>query len=125
MAFPVNLFFTGEFKRNLRQLAKKYRRIKMDIQPILDQLLQGHTPGDPISGTAFQIYKVRAANSDSQRGKSGGYRMIYWQETPNRVILVTIYSKAEQSDIAPNAIRTIIARYEAGQPNDEPDSAVS
>lgn len=32
VAFPVNLFFTDEFKRNLRQLAKKYRRIRMDIQ---------------------------------------------------------------------------------------------
>ncbi len=51
--------------------------------------------------------------------------MIYWQETPNRVILVTIYSKAEQSDIAPQAIRTIIARYEAEQPNDETDADVS
>ena len=27
--------FTPEFKRNLRQLSKKYRRIRSDIQPIL------------------------------------------------------------------------------------------
>jgi len=30
------VFFTHEFKRNMRQLAKKYRRIQQDIQPILD-----------------------------------------------------------------------------------------
>jgi hypothetical protein len=37
---------TPEFKRNIRQLAKKYRRIKTDVQPLLDELTQGQTPGD-------------------------------------------------------------------------------
>lgn len=27
--------FTPEFKRNLRSLAKKYRRIRSDIQPVI------------------------------------------------------------------------------------------
>ena len=30
--------FTPEFKRNLRQLAKKYRWIRSDIQPVIDAL---------------------------------------------------------------------------------------
>jgi mRNA-degrading endonuclease RelE of RelBE toxin-antitoxin system len=28
------IVYTPEFKRNLRQLAKKYRHIKSDVQPI-------------------------------------------------------------------------------------------
>ena len=36
--------FTPEFKRNLRQLAKKYRQIRSDIQPIIDVLLAGQRP---------------------------------------------------------------------------------
>lgn len=28
---PVEVVFTPEFKRNLRQLAKKYRQIKADL----------------------------------------------------------------------------------------------
>ena len=32
---PLQISFTPEFKRNLRQLAKKYRHIKSDLQPIL------------------------------------------------------------------------------------------
>jgi hypothetical protein len=36
-ASPLQVTFTPEFKRNLRQLAKKYRHIKSDLQPILDQ----------------------------------------------------------------------------------------
>jgi hypothetical protein len=40
----VETFFTSEFKRNLRQLAKKYRRIKADVQPILDDIQNGQMP---------------------------------------------------------------------------------
>ena len=35
---PVRVTFTPKFKRNLRQLAKKYRHIRTDLQPILAQL---------------------------------------------------------------------------------------
>jgi mRNA-degrading endonuclease RelE of RelBE toxin-antitoxin system len=52
--------FSPEFKRNIRQLAKKYRRIKTDVQPVLDELGQGQTPGDQIPGVQYEIFKVRA-----------------------------------------------------------------
>lgn len=63
--------FTPEFKRNVRQLAKKYRRIRLDIQPIIDALVAGELPGDHVQGVGFPVYKVRVRNSDAQRGKSG------------------------------------------------------
>jgi hypothetical protein len=34
----MEVVFTPEFKRNLRQLAKKYRQIKTDLQPVFDAL---------------------------------------------------------------------------------------
>jgi len=49
--------FTPEFKRNLRQLAKKYRHIRSDIQPLLDALIAGELPGDQIPSIGFPIYK--------------------------------------------------------------------
>ena len=51
---------------------------------------------------------MRIRNSDSQRGKSGGYRMIYWARE-SRVVLITIYSKAEQGNVSASQIRRIIA----------------
>lgn len=42
----IQLYFTSEFKRNIRQLGKKYRHIREDIQLLIDQLLVGETPGD-------------------------------------------------------------------------------
>lgn len=53
----------------MRQLAKKYRRIRSDIQPIIDALVTGKLPGDHIQGVGFPVYKVRVRNSDAQRGK--------------------------------------------------------
>lgn len=33
---PREVQFTPEFRRNLRQLAKKYRRIRSDLQPTIE-----------------------------------------------------------------------------------------
>jgi len=110
---PIEVVFTPEFKRNLRQLAKKYRQIKTDVQPLLDELMQGHTPGDQIPGVQYSVFKVRAKNSDSRKGKSGGYRIIYQRVNERLIVLVTIYSKTEQTDITPEEIRQIILNYQA------------
>lgn len=116
------LVFTPEFKRNLRQLAKKYRHIKSDLQPLLDILGHDQTPGDQIPGIQYEVFKVRVKNSDSRKGKSGGYRVIYQRTNAHTIVLITIYSKSEQSDIAPQEIRQIILDYEtqaAGVPEEE------
>ena len=115
---PVRVTFTPEFKRNLRQLAKKYRRIRTDLQPILDELTGGGKPGDQVPGVRYDVFKVRAKNSDASRGKSGGYRLIYYGKSESEVVLVTVYSKTEQADIAPKEIREIILDLESTPPAD-------
>lgn len=100
------------FNRNLRSLAKKYRNIRNDIQPVIEQLEQGELPGDQIPGIGYKIFKLRVRNSDIQKGKSGGYRLIYYVKTANGIILLTIYTKSEQADIAADEIRSIITQYE-------------
>jgi mRNA-degrading endonuclease RelE of RelBE toxin-antitoxin system len=117
---PLQVTFTPEFKRNLRQLAKKYRHIKSDLEPILDQLAAGSRPGDQVPQVRYEVFKVRAKNSDALRGKSGGCRLIYWAKSASEVVLVTVYSKTEQADIAPEDIRGIILDAEASP---APDAA--
>ncbi len=115
---PLPVFFTPEFKRNLRHLAKKYRRIRADIQPILDELANGSKPGDQISGLEHEVFKVRVRNSDARKGKSGGYRPIYQVKPGEMVVLITVYSKSEQADVAAAEIRRIIAAHE-NTPSDD------
>ncbi|MBE8996916.1 type II toxin-antitoxin system RelE/ParE family toxin [Nostoc sp. LEGE 12447] len=107
------------FKRNIRTLAKKYRSIRNDIQPVIEQLQQGELPGDQIPGVGYAIFKLRVRNSDAQKGKSGGYRLIYYVKTATGIILLTVYTKSEQVDIAAKDIQSIIAEYEQQTINDE------
>ena len=108
------VFFTPEFKRNLRKLAKKYRHIRDDIQPIINEIVAGETPGDQITGVQHTVFKVRVQNSDAARGKSGGYRMIYLVNA-DAIVFVTLYSKSEQADVAATEIRRIISNYESNE----------
>jgi mRNA-degrading endonuclease RelE of RelBE toxin-antitoxin system len=109
----IQVTFTPEFKRNLRQLAKKYRHIQTDLDPCLKELVSGKTPGDRIQRTDYEIYKVRLKNSDARKGKSGGYRVIYWKKTATELVLVTIYSKTEQADVSANEISQIISDHDS------------
>jgi mRNA-degrading endonuclease RelE of RelBE toxin-antitoxin system len=104
----INISFTLEFKRNLRALAKKYRSIRSDVQPLIDSLQSGALPGDQVSGVNLTIFKVRLQNSDIQKGKRSGYRCIYYLKTDSAIILVTIYSKSEQADVSAARIHSIL-----------------
>lgn len=108
----VLIEYTPEFKRNVRALAKKYRHIRSDVDPVLNQLAVGEILGDQVTGTRYAIFKVRIKNSDIRKGKRAGYRLIYHLKTPRHIILVTIYSKTEQSDISADQIRRIVNEFD-------------
>jgi mRNA-degrading endonuclease RelE of RelBE toxin-antitoxin system len=109
----IQVEVTPKFQRNIRKLAKKYPSIRNDIQPVLEQLQQGEIIGDRIPKISYEVFKLRVRNSDVQKGKSGGYRLIYYVKTATAIILLTIYSKSEQADIAADDIQTIISEYES------------
>ncbi|MCC3418307.1 MAG: hypothetical protein JGK28_10150 [Microcoleus sp. PH2017_07_MST_O_A] len=62
----IQVIVSPTFNRNLRTLAKKYRSIRNDIQPIIEQLAQGELPGDRIAGVGYVVFKLRVRNSDTQ-----------------------------------------------------------
>ncbi len=106
----VEIRFSDEFKNSLRKLAKKYCSIRKDIQPVLEDLQQGKFQGDQIANIGYTVFKLRVKNSDNQKGKSAGYRVIYYVRTTTSVILITIYSKSEQADIPASEIKRIIEK---------------
>jgi mRNA-degrading endonuclease RelE of RelBE toxin-antitoxin system len=106
---PVQVGVAPAFLKALKRLRKKYLRIQEDVEPLIEQLSEGETPGDQVQGTGYSVYKVRLPNRDASRGKSGGYRVIYYVRTKISVILLTIYSKSEQSGIDATEIQTIVA----------------
>ncbi len=109
---PIFIALTPRFQRDLRELAKRYRSIRSDIQPLILALQAGEIPGDRIAGVKYQVFKVRLKNSNIQKGKSGGYRVIYYLKTEREIILVTIYSKSDISDVSNEILLEAIAQYE-------------
>ncbi len=73
---------------------------------------QGELLGEPITGVDYPVFKLRVRNSDIQKGKRGGYRLIYYAKLADQIILLTIYTKSEQVNIAASDIQQIIKDYE-------------
>lgn len=113
----ISIRFADEFENELYRLSKKYRRIRADVEPIILELQKGNFLGDRLSGFGenYFIYKVRVKNSNLQKGKSAGYRLIYCVESPTSVLLLTIYSKSEREDIGVNEINFILYEFESDE----------
>jgi mRNA-degrading endonuclease RelE of RelBE toxin-antitoxin system len=107
----IDIEFSDEFKHNLTILCKKYRSIPNDVKPILEKLKSGELIGDKIPNINYTVFKVRIKNSNIKKGKSSGYRLIYYLKTSTKIILITIYSKSNQVDISAKEIKRIINNF--------------
>lgn len=97
-----------EFRRNLKALKKKYSTVTKEIRRLVVEIEQDGRPGDKVPGVGYDVCKVRLKNPDAGKGKSGGFRVIYYLRLEDHVILLTIYSKTDQSDLSPQAIKEIL-----------------
>lgn len=110
---PTRVVVADQFRRDASKLQKRYPKILTDVRALRAQLEADERPGDRLQGLEHVAYKVRVKNSDAKRGKSGGYRVVYYLETVDQIVLITIYSKSDQSDIPVEKLRRFIADYEA------------
>lgn len=107
----IEIETADEFDRRSKALSKKYRNLKADLEPLILALQSGETPGDILTGLDILVLKVRVSNSSAARGKSGGYRVIYYVALPTNIVLLTIYAKSEQENIAAKEIERIVAAF--------------
>ena len=91
MAFEIVL--TPDFKKHLKQIAKKNKQIINDIGGLIDKLTENPTMGTDLG---HNVYKIRLAISGTNKGKSGGARVItYVVVADETIFLVEIYLKSE------------------------------
>ena len=107
----IQVQFTDDFQQQVRDLAKRYRKIRLDIQPLIKQLEAGEIIGDQVQGVGCIVFKVRAKNSDIQKGKSAGYRLVYHLESPTQILLLLIYSKSDRADVLAAEIKAVIEEF--------------
>jgi mRNA-degrading endonuclease RelE of RelBE toxin-antitoxin system len=67
--------------------------------------------GDCLQHIGYTVYKVRFKNSNNNKGKSAGYRMIYYAVQYEKIVLLSLYSKSEQNDIDAHTICKIIDEW--------------
>lgn len=105
MQFFVSPEFTKEFKR----LSKKYKNIHEDIKTLKSELTKKPESGTPLGSN---VYKIRIKNSDIDKGKSAGYRVVYYlQNEQGEIYLLTIYSKSDQDSISDERIDALVKPY--------------
>ena len=101
---------TPEFIKNFKTLKKRYKRIKNDILELTAKLEKNPNMGAKLGDNTF---KVRIKNSDNNRGKSAGYRVItYCINENSELFLITIYSKSEKENILDLELKKLIAEIE-------------
>lgn len=94
------------FQKNAERLTRKKRfaSLPTQIEQLISAFRQGKFEGDRIrhedSPIAFDVYKLRLPNPDTNMGKSNGYRVIYFVATEKRlVVILVIYYKKETADL--------------------------
>lgn len=109
----MRIYFSLQFQKDLKKLAKKYRSILLDVENLLVKLTE-----NPTLGTALgkDCYKIRLAVSSKRKGKRGGTRVIsYAKIVQDHLVLLTIYDKSEKSDITDKELQALLDATESNQ----------
>lgn len=97
------------FKQSLKKLKKRYRHVKDDTRTAIQVLLQSPKLGVVTPGGSG-IRKLRVRNTDLDKGKSGGYRLLYYVvDEPNATIyLLLIYAKSDRTDVSRRELESLL-----------------
>ena len=82
-----------KFSKDIKQLKKKFPKIKNDLLNLINDLNQNPNIGIDLGN---DFYKIRIVNSSIPTGKSGGFRVVTYYKKYDTLYLITIYSKTKQ-----------------------------
>lgn len=96
------------FLKEAKQLGKKFKHLKADLKHAIDEI---ETKKDIGISLGYNLFKKRVRNSSIPTGKSGGFRIIIYQQFQNRTVLISIYSKTEKESINDQELIEILKEY--------------
>lgn len=99
---------TSNFKKSFKKLFKKDKHLLSQYEQLIDDLKTNPNLGTHIKNG---VYKIRLQNKSSNKGKSGGYRVITYTKIQDTVLLVDIYSKRDMANLKENIIDEIIENF--------------
>ena len=96
------------YKKTLKKLSKTYRNIDLDIKGFLTSIKTKEDLGIELKSN---IFKVRIANSNKNKGKSAGYRLIsYLEIIENELHLLYIYDKCKLVNVTEKEIDELVTK---------------
>jgi hypothetical protein len=96
------------FLKEAKQLSKKFKRLKSDLKDAIDEIENKNDVGVSLG---YNLFKKRVKNSSIPTGKSGGFRIIIYQQLQNRTVLISIYSKTEKESINDQELIELLKEY--------------
>jgi mRNA-degrading endonuclease RelE of RelBE toxin-antitoxin system len=110
LSLNCGLIAHDRFKREAKRLCKKYASLEDEVNELAAELRTNPTKGTPIGRSC---YKIRLAIKSKGKGKSGGARVItYYYIHGSTVYLLSIYDKAELSNISEGKIAELLQGIE-------------
>ncbi len=110
------IVFAKSFRRSVKRLKKRYPRVKEDVATAIRVIIESPRLGVVIPKTGG-IRKLRVRSTDMGRGKSGGFRLLYFLEDhPSpRIYLLLLYAKTDQEDVTRSELQSLLSELEDEQ----------
>ncbi|MDD2906211.1 MAG: hypothetical protein PHW94_00260 [Sulfurimonas sp.] len=94
------------YQKAYKKLSKQYRQIDDDIDNFLNSISSKEDLGIELKSN---IFKTRIKNSDKNKGKSAGYRLIsYIALIDNELHLLYIYDKSKLENLTEKEIDNLV-----------------
>jgi hypothetical protein len=100
---------TEEFRREAKNLSKRYVSFKDDFIEIAESLLINPLQGESLGNN---LRKIRLRIKSKNKGKSGGARLIILVlQIEKELVFITIYDKSDLSSMETEALKKLAKQY--------------
>lgn len=108
MGRTLSIEYSDNFLKEAKKLSKKYKSLKIDLQEAVKEINENNDLGIFLG---FNLYKKRVKNSSIPTGKSGGFRIIIYQQIEDKIVLISIYSKTDKENLTDDELSLILKNY--------------
>lgn len=104
-----SVYLPDSFKRSFKPLTRRFPHARADVIAAIEEICRLPTLGVAIPGSGG-VRKLRVRSTDLQRGKSGGFRLLYIVLSDRELICpLLIYAKSDQEDVTHRELRALLA----------------
>ncbi len=104
----MQIEYGEHFLKEAKQLSKRYKLLKKDLHHAVDEIELLRDFG---ASLGFNLYKKRVKNSSIPTGKSGGFRVIIYQQLKDKIVLLSIYSKTDKESLSDSELGEILKYF--------------